>query len=69
MLFNIIKDKINVLMVSETKKDSTFPNTQFVTEGYAQQYRHYEKYKSGGIILHVRRYSLKINQLFIIKRY
>ena len=33
MLFNIIKDKINVLMVSETKKDSTFPNTQFVTEG------------------------------------
>ena len=69
MLFNIIKDKINVLMVSETKKDSTFPNTQFVIEGYAQQYRHYGKYNSGGIILHVRRYSLKINQLFIIKRY
>ena len=34
MLTSMIKDNIDILMVSETKLDSSFTNAQFVIEGY-----------------------------------
>ena len=35
MLPSMVKDKIDILMVSETKLDSSFPQEQFRIKGYA----------------------------------
>ena len=35
MLSNSIKGNLDILMISETKLDSTFPSNQFTIEGYA----------------------------------
>ena len=33
MLEELIKDKIEIFLISETKLDSSFPSGQFVTKG------------------------------------
>ena len=39
MVSSWVKDNIDILMVSETKLDSSFPQTQFRIEGYAPPFR------------------------------
>ena len=51
---SLVKDKIDILMVSETKLDDTFPFSQFAIEGYSQQFRPDRNCHGGGIIIYVR---------------
>ena len=53
-LCSIFKQKINVLLISETKIDDTFPLAQFCVEGCSTPYRLDRTYKGGGLLLHVR---------------
>ena len=50
MLLSMVKDNIDLLMVSETKLDSSFPQTQFIIEGIAPPFR-YDRNSHGGLIL------------------
>ena len=54
MLSNSIKDNLDILMISETKLDSTFPSNQFTIEGYAAPIRFDRNGRGGGIILYIR---------------
>ena len=54
MLSSMVKDSIDILMVSETKLDSSFPQAQFRMEGYAPPFRYDRKSYGGGILLFIR---------------
>ena len=54
MLSNSIKGNLDILMISETKLDSTFPSNQFTIEGYAAPIRFDRNSRRGGIILYIR---------------
>ena len=41
-------------MVSETKIDDTFPESQFLTEGFSKPFRLDRTDKGGGILLYIR---------------
>ena len=41
-------------MVSETKLDCSFPNTQFIIEGYVPPLRHDRNFNGGDILLFVK---------------
>ena len=49
MLFSMVKDNIDILMVSETILDSSFPQGQFRIEGYASPHRYDRNSHGGGI--------------------
>ena len=49
-----VKDKIDVLMISETKIDESVPKGKFLIEGFSTPYRLDRDSKSGGIMLYVR---------------
>ena len=51
---SIFKQKIDILLVSETKIDDTFPLAQFCAEGYSTPYRLDRTCKGGGLLLYVR---------------
>ena len=54
MLEELIKDKIDVFLISETILDSSFPSGQFVIKGYSAPFR-LDKNKNGeGLLLYVR---------------
>ena len=53
MLSSMAKDIIDILMVSETKLDSSFPQAQFRIEGYAPPFRNDRNSHSGGILLFI----------------
>ena len=55
MLSNSIKGNLDILMISETKLDSTFPSNQFTIEGYAAPIRFDRNGRGGGIILYIRK--------------
>ena len=38
-LVSLIKSNLDVILISETKIDSSFPPSQFTIEGYAQPFR------------------------------
>ena len=44
---------IDVLLISETKVDDTFPDAQFACKGYSKPYRRDRKIGAGGLILYV----------------
>ena len=48
------KDNIDVLMISETKLDQSFPTNQFIINGFSAPFRLDRNDKSGGIILYIR---------------
>ena len=54
MLSSMVKDSIDILMVSETKLDSSFPQAQFRMEGYAPPFRYDRESHGGGILLFIR---------------
>ena len=55
LLMNIIKNDIDILMISETKIDSSFPISQFTMTGYSIPFRIDRTSHGGGILLFVRK--------------
>ena len=50
----MVQDKADLLIISETKLDSSFPNARFYMKSYSKPYRVDRNSKGGGIILYVR---------------
>ena len=53
LLSFLIGGKVNILLISETKIDGTFPTSQFLVSGYSNVYRLDGNDKGGGIMLFV----------------
>ena len=53
-LSDIIKNKIDIVLISETKLDSSFPNSLFYIDGFSPPYRKNRNKRGGGLILYVR---------------
>ena len=49
-----IQGKIDILMVSETKLDNSYPTNQFMIEGFGTPYRLDRNKNGGGIMLYIR---------------
>ena len=54
MLTSLITNKIDVLLLSETKIDDTFPLEQFLISGFAKPSRLDKNSRGGGIMLFIR---------------
>ena len=54
MLSSSVAQYVDILMLSETKLDSTFPSTQFLINGFSVPHRLDRNSKDGGILLYVR---------------
>ena len=63
----MIKDNIGILLISETKNDSSLPTAQFHIDGYTI-YRRDRNENDGGLLLYIRHdvpsYLLKIDLNF-----
>ena len=53
-LKSLVKDNVDILMISETKLDDTFPNGQFLIEGYSEPIRLDRNCHGGGIMFFAR---------------
>ena len=47
-LVSIVKDKLDIIMISETKIDASYPKSQFNIEGYSEPYRKDRNCHGGG---------------------
>ena len=54
LLSEQVKGSIDILMVSETKLDDSFPEAQFLIEGFHSPFRFDPNSNGGGIMLYVR---------------
>ena len=54
LLGDIIKNNVDILMISETKLDSSFPNRQFQIHGYSEPYRFDRNGNGSGILVFIR---------------
>ena len=54
MLADLIKSEVDILLVSETKINDSFPSAQFQISGFLTPYRMDRNGNGGGIILYVR---------------
>ena len=54
LLREIVRDKVDMLMISETKLDSSFPEAQFYMDSYSKPHRLDRSSKGEGIMLYVR---------------
>ena len=50
----IIQGRIDILVITETKTDSTFPLNQFTIQGYSKPYRSDRNRNKGGVFTYVR---------------
>ena len=50
----MINNNIDILMISETKLDPSFPNDQFHIHGFSELYRFDRNGNGGGILLYIR---------------
>ena len=64
MLADLIKGKLDIMLISETKIDYTFPTSQFDIEGYTS-FRLDRTANRGGILLHTR-YDIPAKKLPIL---
>ena len=55
MLKEVVGDKIDILLISETKLDDTFPLNQFILEGLTPPYRLGRATHGGSLMLFVRK--------------
>ena len=53
-LVKYVGNNLDILMVSETKIDDTFPESQFLIESFSTPYRLDRTAKGGGILLYIR---------------
>ena len=51
---DIVKDNIDVLIISESKLDDSFPDSQFLIEGFGKPFRLDRNRNGGGIMLFIR---------------
>ena len=51
---SLIKNNVDILMISETKLDESFPEGQFTVKGYSKSFRLDRNKNGGGIMLYVR---------------
>ena len=51
---DLIKGKIDILLIGETKIDSTFPNSQFEIHGYTSPFRFDRSKVGGGLLFYTR---------------
>ena len=49
-----VQGKVDILIVTETKLDSTFPTSQFVINGYSEPYRFDRNRNGGGVLIYIR---------------
>ena len=54
MLQEVIGNSIDVLLISETKVDVSFPSSQFILDGFIPPYRLDRMQHGGGIMLFIR---------------
>ena len=54
MLQGVIKDRVDIFLVSETKIDKSFPVGQFLIKGYSTPFRLDRNQRGGGLLLYVR---------------
>ena len=50
----IIRDSLDILIIQETKLDSSFPDDQFVINGYKKPYRLDRNRHGGGVMVYIR---------------
>ena len=50
----IVKNNVDILMISETKLDDSFPTSQVLFHGFSAPYRLDRNSKGGAILLYVR---------------
>ena len=62
-LKTIINNNIDILILTETKLDETFPTNQFLIEGYSSPFRFDRNRNGGGILIYVRQ-DIPCKQLF-----
>ena len=53
-LKEMVRDNVDILLITETKIDSSFPIAQFQIDGYTTPYRLDRDENGGGILLYVR---------------
>ena len=53
MLSVLLKDKVGILTIAETKLDETFPSTQFLLNNFKKPYRLDKTKTSGGLLVYV----------------
>ena len=53
-LTTVINDNIDILVLLETKLDDTFPESQFVINGFSKPYRIDRNRNGGGVMIYVR---------------
>ena len=56
MLSYMIRSKIDILMISESKLDDTFPTSQFVIDSFTEPFR-LDRTRNGGVVYY---FMLKI---------
>ena len=53
-LASLVKDKVDIIMIAETKIDDSFPQNQFIMEGYSTPFRLDRNAQGGGIMVFIR---------------
>ena len=66
----IIGNNIDIFLISETKLNATFPESQFLIDGFFPPYRKDRTDKGGGLLIYVRDHipSRQLNAEMILKR-
>ena len=54
-----VKGNIDILMISETKLDESFPPSQFFLDGYSVPFRFDRNGNGDGILLYIRRFTIQ----------
>ena len=49
-----VQGKVDIMIITETKLDSTFPTSQFVIDGYSEPYRFDRNRNGGGVLIYIR---------------
>ena len=50
----LVDGKVDILIITETKLDSTFPSSQFMIKGYSEPYRLDRNRNGGGFLIYIR---------------
>ena len=50
----LVRGKVDIPVITETKLDSTFPTTEFLIESYSEPYRFDRNRNGGGVLIYVR---------------
>ena len=53
MLADLVSGKVDILLISETKIDGSFPTAQFLIPGFSEPYRRDRSRNGGGLLLYV----------------